>query len=69
MAEESQAHQSQGRIKLECPFDLETVFTMQYSTEGLKGVLSWIIDNLGELKTGMSDLDKKLAEQIKNLKA
>ena len=69
MAEESQAHQSQARIKLECPFDLETVFTMQYSTEGLKGVLSWIIDNLGELKTGMSGLDKKLAEQIKNLKA
>lgn len=68
MAEESQAHQSsQGRIKLECPFDLETVFTMQYSTEGLKGVLSWIIENLGDLKTGMNDLDKKLAEQIKNL--
>ena len=68
MAEESQTHQSsQGRIKLECPFDLETVFTMQYSTEGLKGVLSWIIENLGDLKTGMNDLDKKLAEQIKNL--
>lgn len=68
MAEESQTHQSsQGRIKLECPFDLETVFTMQYSTEGLKGVLSWIIENLGDLKTGMNDLDKRLAEQIKNL--
>ena len=40
---------SGGRIKIECPFDLETVFTMQYSTEGLKGVLAWIIDNLGDL--------------------
>lgn len=68
MAEESQTHQSsQGRIKLECPFDLETVFTMQYSTEGLKGVLSWIIDNLGDVKNGLGDLDKKVAEQIKQL--
>ena len=40
---------SNSRIKLECPFDLETVFTLQYSTDGLKGVLSWIIDNLGDL--------------------
>lgn len=53
MAEESNTHQSstQGiKVKLECPFDLETVFTMQYSTEGLKGVLTWIIDNLGDCK-------------------
>lgn len=47
-------------MKLECPFDLETVFTLQYSTEGLKGVLNWIIDNLGDVKTGLGDLDSKL---------
>ena len=40
---------SNNRVKLECPFDLETVFTMQYSTDGLKGVLSWIIEHLGDL--------------------
>ena len=28
-----------SRVKLECPFDLETVFTLQYSTENLKGCL------------------------------
>ena len=67
MAEESHTHQSQERIKLECPFDLEAVFTMQYSTEGLKGVLTWIIDNLGDVKSGLSDLDNKLADQIKQL--
>ena len=38
-----------GKIvsKFECPFDLETVFTLQYNTEGLKGVLGWIIEHLG----------------------
>ena len=33
--------------KFECPFDLENVFTLQYNTEGLKGVLNWIIEHLG----------------------
>lgn len=46
-----------AKVKLECPFDLETVFTMQYSTEGLKGVLKWIIDNLG-------DMDGKLKSKL-----
>ena len=52
------------KIKLECPFDLETVFTLQYSTEGLKGVLEWIIENLGNLNTTVGDLDKRLAAKI-----
>ena len=52
------------KIKLECPFDLETVFTLQYSTEGLKGVLEWIIEHLGNLNTTVGDLDKKLAAKI-----
>ena len=63
----SRAEQSQmasQKIKLECPFDLETVFTLQYSTEGLKGVLEWIIENLGNLNTTVGDLDKKLAAKI-----
>lgn len=54
-------------MQLECPFDLETVFTLQYSTEGLKGVLTWIIDNLGDLKSGLGNLDSKLSERIKQL--
>ena len=49
-------------FKLECPFDLETVFTLQYSTEGLKGVLSWIIENLGDLKGNVADLMNKAAQ-------
>lgn len=54
-------------MKLECPFDLETVFTMQYSTEGLKGVLTWIIDNLGDCKQGLAALDAKVNDKLKQV--
>ena len=52
------------RIKLECPFDLETVFTLQYSTEGLKGVLTWIIDLLGEQGQKVSDISELLNSKL-----
>ena len=50
--------------EFECPFDLETVFTLQYSTEGLKGVLSWIIEHLGNLKGDMAKLDQKVVSKL-----
>lgn len=68
--EKSQQHQSAAtgiKVKLECPFDLETVFTMQYSTEGLKGVLTWIIDNLGDCKQGLAALDAKVNDKLKQV--
>ena len=34
------------QLILECPFDIETVFTMNYSVDGLKSVLKWVIENL-----------------------
>ena len=49
--------QTSSKVSLNCPFDLETIFTMQYSTENLKGVLSWIIEHLG-------NLDAKLAAKV-----
>jgi phenylalanine-4-hydroxylase len=36
--------------KLECPFDLESVLKITYSTDGLKQVLEFILDHLGEVK-------------------
>ena len=36
--------------KIECPFDLELIFSMQYDTRGLKGVLEFILENLGQQK-------------------
>ena len=32
--------------KLVCPFDLDSIFSMQYSVSGLKSVLEFIIENL-----------------------
>ena len=36
--------------KLEVPFDLDSIFTMQYNVQGLKSVLEFILEHLGELK-------------------
>ena len=55
---------SSQKITLECPFNLEEVFTLQYSTEGLKGVLQWIIEHLNGLNGNVSDLDRKLAAKV-----
>ena len=54
-----------NKIVLECPFDLETVFSLQYSTEGLKGCLKWIIDHLSETNQTVADLDAKAVEKFK----
>ena len=51
-------------MTLECPFDLESVFTLQYSTEGLKGVLKWIIDNLSDANQKLFDLDTKMVAKL-----
>ena len=32
--------------KLICPFDLDSIFSMQYSISGLKSVLEFIIEHL-----------------------
>ena len=53
-----------SRTKLTCPFDLETVFTLQYSTEGLKGVLEWIIDNVGQMDAKMTNKLKQVDMQV-----
>jgi hypothetical protein len=36
--------------KLEIPFDLDSIFTLQYNVAGLKSVLEFILEHLGELK-------------------
>jgi hypothetical protein len=36
--------------KLEIPFDLDSIFTMQYNVQGLKSVLEFILEHLGEIK-------------------
>ena len=50
--------------QFECPFDLETVFTLSYNTEGLKGVLSWIIEHLGKMRGDLKELDTKMLSKL-----
>lgn len=32
-----------------CPFDLDAIFSMQYSVQGLKSVLEFIFEHLGAI--------------------
>ena len=34
--------------RIECPFDLQTIFTVAVDSENLKGLLEFILDHLGE---------------------
>ena len=58
-----------NRVTMECPFDLEAVFTLQYSTEGLKGVLQWIIENLGGVKGDLSNLEERFNARCSDIEA
>ena len=48
--------------RIECPFDLDAVFTLQYDTKGLKTVLEFILENLGRLDEMTLDLATGLTE-------
>jgi hypothetical protein len=43
--------------KIVCPFDLEAIFSLQYSVTGLKSVLEFILEHIGTL-------DEKQAENL-----
>lgn len=51
MSEEQPSTTVKNRFfkKLECPFDLDAVFSMQYSVQGLKSVLEFILEHIGDL--------------------
>ena len=58
-----------GKVKfnagsLECPFDLGDVFSVQVNSENLKGVLEWIIGNLGTITTEMKELDTRVMAKM-----
>ena len=50
--------------KLECPFDLQTIFTLQVDTENLRGLLEFILDHLGENKQQVGDLNEKMISKL-----
>lgn len=41
--------------KIECPFDLDAVFTLNYSVSGLKSVLEFILEHIGTLDETTAD--------------
>jgi hypothetical protein len=41
--------------RIECPFDLEAIFTMQFDTSGLKSVLQFILEHIGTLDTRVAE--------------
>lgn len=51
--------------KLVCPFDLEQVFSMQYSVQGLKSVLEFILDNLGTVDETVFNLNHTVVRNKK----
>ena len=47
--------------KLDVPFDLDAVVQITYSTAGLKSVLEFLIDHIGELKQMHADGEDMVA--------
>ena len=50
--------------RIECPFDLEAIFTLSYNTDGLKGVLEFILEHLGKFDGELKGLDEKMAARL-----
>lgn len=55
-------HTVSFKTKLEIPFDLETIFTMQYDVSGLRKVLEFILENLGEVNESVKNATAKSSE-------
>lgn len=51
MADEQPKQTVVNKVKFtggfECPYDLDSVFQLQFNSDNMKGVLSWIIEHLG----------------------
>lgn len=46
--------------KIVCPFDLDAVFSMQYSVTGLKSVLEFIIENMDATSIQLSEISETI---------
>ena len=57
-------HSKAKFTKIECPFDLEAIFTLTYNTDGLKGVLEFILEHLGKFDGELRGLDEKMVARL-----
>ena len=49
---------------IECPFDLQTIFTVQVDMDNLRGLLEFILSHLGEFKQNLGDLEEKVLSKL-----
>ena len=49
--------------RLECPFDLEQILQMSYSTSGLKSVLEFVMDHVGENQAKLAETKEEIQVQ------
>ena len=50
--------------RIECPFDLQTIFTVSVDTENLKGLLEFILDHLGEQQNTIKETEVKVSTKM-----
>ena len=50
--------------KISCPYDLQTIFTVTVDTENLKGLLEFILDNLGDQNEAITETNVKVATKM-----
>jgi len=61
----TQATDSKSKlVKLEVPFDLNAIFTLSYNFDGLKEVLQFILEHLGQVKGDVKELDTKMMTKL-----
>ena len=60
-----------AKYKVECPFDLEAIFTVSIDTKNLKGIIEFILERLGvheghhaKHMTKINELDVKLVQKL-----
>ena len=50
--------------KLECPFDLHTIFTVAVDMENLRGLLEFILEHLGQQKEDLGAVEEKVMTKL-----
>ena len=65
MAEQKPTEPSKVKFrKLECPFDLQTIFTVQVDMDNLRGLLEFILAHLGEFKQNLGEIEEKVLTKL-----
>ena len=64
MAEEVKAPAKCKFKDLECPYDLEDIFPFQVNTDNLRGLLQFILENLGKCDHKIGDVEIQVKTKL-----